>query len=194
MDRPQPGVGGSDNASLQFVCVRGDVALRLSEIQQRLRRGFRAQYPGGRTLFSSVLIGAGAAVLGTLLNSRFGTGESMGEMVSTETGAMWFIVLALTISPFEELYYRGFVFPVLQETIGAGWSVAVVSIWFCLLHVSQLAGDWVGVPIILAMSFIWTFQRHFYRSLLPSLACHWTYNLCTVALPLLANSSALLSS
>ena len=70
---------------------------------------FALRYPGGRTLFSSVLIGAGAAVLGTLLNSRFGTGESaMGEMVSTETGAMWFIVLALTISPFEELYLPWF--------------------------------------------------------------------------------------
>jgi membrane protease YdiL (CAAX protease family) len=68
--------------------------------------------------------------------------------------------------------------------MGARWSVAVVSIWFGLVHVPQLAGDWVGVPVILAMSFIWTLQRQIYQSLVPSMVCHWIYNVCVVGFSL----------
>lgn len=142
---------------------------------------FALRHPGAGTLGYSVLIGVAAAGLGTLLSLRFGTNDSfLAKMVSTNTGLILFVILAVTMPPFEELYYRGFVFPALRQALGARWSVAVVGIWFCLVHVPQLAGDWMGVPVVLAMSFIWTLQRQICQSLVPSLVCHWIYNACVV--------------
>lgn len=145
---------------------------------------FALRYPGVRAVVASVLIGLAGAGVASLVMHWFGTGESlMSRMVATPTGLACVIALAAFAPPFEELYYRGFIFPVLRDVLGSGWSIVMVSVWFTLLHVFQLAGDWAALPVILAVAFVWTWQRHHYRSLVPSLICHWTYNLCAVILP-----------
>jgi membrane protease YdiL (CAAX protease family) len=120
------------------------------------------------------VVGAGGAM--TLMH-YFSTGEStMAKLVSTEEGLLAVSIIAPVAPLFEEMYYRGFIFPVLREKLGAAAAVTIVSLWFCFAHVFQLAGDWAGVPVILAMGVTWTVQRHRYDSLTPPIITHFTYN------------------
>ena len=76
----------------------------------------------------------------------------------------------------EEIYYRGFIFPVLCRKLGAVWSILIVTVWFGGVHAAQLHGDWALLPIVTGMGFIFTVQRYLTGSLLPSIVTHWTYN------------------
>ncbi|HUU82411.1 MAG TPA: CPBP family intramembrane glutamic endopeptidase [Phycisphaerae bacterium] len=134
-----------------------------------------------------ILVGALAAFLGAVVLGFGSTGESpLAEMVSTPEGLTAFTIIALVVPLFEELYYRGFLFPILSKTLGASWGVLIVTLWFGGVHSFQLAGDWIGIPIVMAMGLIWTLQRHYTGSLLPSILTHWTYNACLIALGYLA--------
>lgn len=131
--------------------------------------------PGGYV--ACVGIGLAAAVVATILMAHWAPGESfMAELAATPDGLTVLIIISLVVPPFEELYYRGFIYPILNKKLGPLWSVAIVTLWFGLVHSSQLAGDWIGIPIVTVMGLIWTLQRHYTRSLLASILTHWTYN------------------
>ena len=132
-----------------------------------------------RLLMKSVLIGVLGALIGALLLHAFAEGKSsMAKLTSKPGGLMVVTLIGLLLPLVEEMYYRGFILPVLSRKLGPAAGVALVSLWFVGVHVSQLAGDWIGLPILLVMGTIWTLQRMAYGVLTPSLACHWTYNAC----------------
>jgi membrane protease YdiL (CAAX protease family) len=60
--------------------------------------------------------------------------------------------------------------------LGAALAIAFVSIWFGALHGPQLWPDWIGAVYITGMGTIWTLQRHFTGSLVPSLISHSLHN------------------
>jgi membrane protease YdiL (CAAX protease family) len=144
---------------------------------QRFKEGFALRHPGRKALMVAVAIGIVGGLTGTVLLVLYSTGQSfMARLASTPSGLVAVVLMALFVPPFEELYYRGFVFPVLKNGLGAGWSIAIVTAWFGFAHSFQLAGDWVGIPVVLTMGLIWTLLRHWRDSLVPSIVCHWTYN------------------
>lgn len=128
------------------------------------------------------LLGAGiAAVLVTYLS----TGDSVLEEVFVRedpdqpgqfTLLWWFPLFAVLVPPFEELYYRGFIFPVMRGAVGPRFAIAVVSVWFLLPHVPQAFGDWIIVPMIFLMGLLWTVFRSVYDSITPCIISHFTYN------------------
>jgi len=136
-----------------------------------------------KTLIASVVIGIVGALIGSALIGHFGEGKSiMSKLASTKEGLAVICLIGVLVPPFEEIYYRGFIWPILQRKIGAKWAVAVVTVWFGMVHAFQLAGDWIGVLVVLLMGFIWTMQRHLTGSLVPSLITHWTYNTCLIGI------------
>lgn len=156
-------------------------------------------------LLFSIALGITTAGLATLLPS---SGTSMMDKLVGKPGGLWILcVLAVTIAPVEELYYRGLILPVLTRLgralsrmlfdafdatpgvalrasrwIGATVAIAFVSLWFGALHGPQLWPDWIGAVYITAMGTIWTLQRHFTGSLVPSLISHWLHNALLMAI------------
>ena len=120
-----------------------------------------------------LVVGGGVVALSYLLP----TGDSMmAELGRSRDGRIAITIIALLLPVMEELYYRGFLYPVLARYLPSGLAIAVVSVWFCAIHAFQTAGDWwVLVPIGL-MGLVWTLQRHFTDSLWPSLVSHLAYN------------------
>lgn len=138
------------------------------------------------------LLGAGvAAVLVTYLS----TGDSiLEEMFVREDPDQpgqymllwWFPLFAVIIPPFEELYYRGFIFPVVRNALGSRFAIAVVSVWFLLPHIPQAFGDWIIIPVIFLMGLLWTALRSAYDSITPCIVSHFTYNAVLVGMTVAA--------
>jgi membrane protease YdiL (CAAX protease family) len=149
-------------------------------------KGFCLHRPNTRVIIGSVIIGLAGSLIAAFLSSKYGTGNSfLAKLTETYTGLVTLIIMAIIFPPFEEIYYRGFIFPFLQKKLGSVIAISIVIIWFGVVHVSQLAGDWIGVPIIVAMGAIWTIQRHIHKSLVPSIITHWIYNIVLVLIALM---------
>jgi membrane protease YdiL (CAAX protease family) len=161
-------------------------------LRKPLREAFALKPISARVALQSFILGVGGAIAAALLLARFGTGEApiydiaINEKEGVAEIAIPFILLAVLVPPLEELYYRGFIFPILRSRLSAVWAVIVVALWFGLLHVAQLWGEWLGIVIVILLGTIWTLQRHRYDSLYPSIISHWTYNISIVITQALA--------
>lgn len=150
-----------------------------------LVEGFAIRRVPSKTIFLSVAIGLAGAVAATALISQFGTGKSLMEkLLSTPAGFAVMVFLGLTVPPFEEIYYRGFIFPVLSRKLGVAGGILLVVVWFGSAHAFQLAKDPAALIIVVVMGLVWTLQRHLSKSLVPSIVSHWTYNAALFAVGL----------
>ena len=152
-----------------------------------LVEGFAIRRVPRKTLLMSAAIGVVSATVALVLCSLFSTGESfMEELASTPLGLTVVAILALTVPPFEEIYYRGFLFPVLARKLGVVGGILLVTVWFGVAHAFQLAKDPVGLAVVVVMGLMWTLQRHLSKSLVPCIVSHWVYNATLVAASLAA--------
>jgi membrane protease YdiL (CAAX protease family) len=158
--------------SWYFICRR---------YQKRFMEGFSPAKVSKATVLTCVGIGVLSAILAGLYLGNSDMGDSfMAELTSTDEGFLVVMIIALVVPPFEEIYYRGFLFPIIRKYVGGVWAIVIVSLWFGAAHVFQLSGDWWAIPIILCMGVVWTTMRHVTGSLVPSIVTHWIYNLCLV--------------
>ncbi|MBN2310674.1 MAG: CPBP family intramembrane metalloprotease [Candidatus Hydrogenedentes bacterium] len=166
-----------------FLCRKHGKGLLDGLALRRLPRKHTAVWAG---------IGVVAAIGGALAVAPFVEGGSfMANMASSPEGLVAFAVLAVMAPFFEEVYYRGFLFPHFRRKLGFLAATAIVSVWFCVPHVAQLlGGDEAGLVQIGAMGLFWTVLRHVSGSLTPCIVCHLTYNATLVAMMSLAAAAA----
>ncbi len=149
--------------------------------------GFLISRPSRKCFIASLAIGIGYGLLAIALLSSYSTGRSMfAEMAKSPVGLSCMIIMALLLPVAEEVYYRGFIFPVLQSKWGPSVAVTVVTLWFGTVHVFQNTSDWLAIPVIAVGGGIFTIQRSVTGNLVPSFVSHWSYNFCMVASSLLA--------
>ncbi len=144
---------------------------------KRLTDGFALRAVRLRSILVSILLAVGGMLVAVCLIGDKEPGDSpLTQMLSTPLGALAFMALAVIVPPLEELYYRGFLYSVLEKHIGTVAAVILVSAWFAGMHAFQLAGEWSGLAIVAVMGTLWTIQRCLTRSLVPSIVTHWLYN------------------
>jgi uncharacterized protein len=86
-------------------------------------------------------------------------------------------VFAVTIAPLmEELFFRGFLYPVLARRVGMGASILMTSVAFGLLHGDQLRYSWAAVLIIFLVGVALTTVRALTKSVAASFLLHVGYN------------------
>lgn len=76
----------------------------------------------------------------------------------------------------EELFFRGFLYPVLTRRLGIVLSVGITSISFALIHAQQLASAWAPLFVILLVALALTITRAVTKSLAAPLLLHMGYN------------------
>lgn len=143
--------------------------------------------PVARTTYTiAILIGMAMALVGGTLSSMFSTGEHMFErIIETPSGLLSLGILILLAPVLEEIYYRGFIFPVLQKRLGAVAAVVIVTLWFAVAHTFQSLDDMIVIPIIGAAGAVYTIQRWWTGSLTAPIVTHWTYNFCLLMVTVL---------
>lgn len=86
-------------------------------------------------------------------------------------------ILSMTLAPLmEELFFRGFLYPVLARGIGVPMAIALTAISFALLHGAQLMFSWGPVLVIFLVGLVLTIVRARKNSVGASFLIHMAYN------------------
>jgi CAAX protease family protein len=86
-------------------------------------------------------------------------------------------ILSITLAPLmEELFFRGFLYPVLVRGIGVTFAIFLTAVGFALLHGAQLGFSWGPVLVIFLVGLVLTIVRARKNSVAASVLMHMAYN------------------
>jgi membrane protease YdiL (CAAX protease family) len=86
------------------------------------------------------------------------------------------LISVILAPPMEELFFRGFLYPVLDRTLGSPISVFVTALGFALLHGAQLGFSWGPVLVIFLVGLVLTIVRAKTNSVAACVLIHMAYN------------------
>jgi membrane protease YdiL (CAAX protease family) len=99
------------------------------------------------------------------------------KFFQTPAEAWALAIFGLTFAPLmEELFFRGFLYPVLARWLGVGISIVLTGIGFGLIHASQLGRAWAPVFVIFLVGAVLTTVRATTKSVASSFLMHFAYN------------------
>jgi membrane protease YdiL (CAAX protease family) len=76
----------------------------------------------------------------------------------------------------EELFFRGFLYPVLARGIGIPLGIFLTAVGFALLHGAQLGFSWGPVLVIFLVGLVLTIVRARKNSVAAGVLIHMAYN------------------
>ena len=86
-------------------------------------------------------------------------------------------LFAISVGPLmEELFFRGFLYPVLARRMGMGAAVVVTALAFGAVHSLQLGFAWAAVLVIVIVGLVLTLVRAVTHSVGSSFLVHVAYN------------------
>jgi hypothetical protein len=116
----------------------------------------------------------------------------MEDFLSTPLMAVLTGVFAVTLGPLmEELFFRGFLYPVLARRSGMFAAIVITSVAFGIIHAAQLAFAWGLVLIIFVVGIVLTTVRAKTRSVAASFVVHVSYNSTLVIMAAIAGRHGL---
>ncbi|MBZ5721019.1 MAG: CPBP family intramembrane metalloprotease [Acidobacteriia bacterium] len=94
------------------------------------------------------------------------------------TGEAWALaVFGVTLAPLlEELFFRGFLYPVLVRRAGVTIAIVLTAAGFSLIHAPQLGKAWGPVLVIFLVGLVLTFVRAKTKSVAAGVVMHVAYN------------------
>jgi len=86
-------------------------------------------------------------------------------------------IISVTLAPLmEELFFRGFLYPVLARGIGVPVAIFATALGFAALHLSQLMFSWGPVLVIFLVGLVLTMVRAQKNSVGAGVLMHMAYN------------------
>jgi hypothetical protein len=86
-------------------------------------------------------------------------------------------IMATTLGPLmEELFFRGFLYPVIARRWGAAWGVFLAALPFALLHMQQYGYSWGILVLIFGVGLVCGIVRAVSGSVAASFLVHAGYN------------------
>jgi uncharacterized protein len=102
------------------------------------------------------------------------------------TDAYLTAAFAITLGPLmEELFFRGFLYPVIARRMGAVWGILLTALPFGLMHYAQYR-SWAAVLIIVLVGVVLTTVRAVTKSVASSFLAHVGYNTTLMVLAAVA--------
>ena len=99
------------------------------------------------------------------------------ELFSRPRDAYLMSIFAITLGPLmEELFFRGFLYPVLARRMGVVWGIFFTALPFGLIHMFQYGYAWGVVLLIFLMGVVCTAVRAATGSVASSFLVHVGYN------------------
>lgn len=151
--------------------------------------GFGLAWPRQQWFFvAAVACGLAAPWLGALLTQLLAHGQALTQDIqqlgSSAPPALRvpLMLVVVSVGPVvEEVLFRGVLLSALLRRWRVGWSVAVSSLLFALIHLPGLQYQWYALPdlVLLAMMLAWLRLRS--GSIWPAVLAHAVNNLLGVA-------------
>lgn len=86
-------------------------------------------------------------------------------------------IIAVSLGPLvEELFFRGFMYPVLERRIGVAWGIFLTALPFGLIHLPQYGWAWGAALVIFLVGVVCGAVRAATRSVAASFLVHVGYN------------------
>jgi membrane protease YdiL (CAAX protease family) len=86
-------------------------------------------------------------------------------------------VFSVTLGPLmEELFFRGFLYPVLRRRFGVLTGVLVTAGWFGLVHAAQYGYSWISISLIFIVGVVLAVVRETKNSVAAGFLVHAAYN------------------
>lgn len=86
-------------------------------------------------------------------------------------------IMSMTIAPLmEELFFRGFLYPVLARGLGVPFAIFLTALAFAALHGAQLSFSWGPVLVIFLVGLVLTMVRAKKDSVAAGVLIHMAYN------------------
>jgi membrane protease YdiL (CAAX protease family) len=149
----------------------------------RFWKAIRWNWPGMAGL---ILLGVGALMLSFDVLGRFlpmPKTTPFDQFFERPLDAYLTAAFAITLGPLmEELFFRGFLYPVLARRWGAFWSILVTALLFALIHSPQYGYSWAAVLIVCLVGVVLTTVRAVTKSVASSFLAHVGYNATLMAL------------
>jgi membrane protease YdiL (CAAX protease family) len=144
--------------------------------------GFALNKPGVAVALCALGLGIAMAAAGHFLLEKFPPppGTPLERLFMDPVGRVILSILALVGVPIEEMYYRGLMFPAIQNRRGTLSAIMWTTVFFVFMHFAQIARAWAAILLISVVGLVLTLQRHFHRSLTPPLLTHLSYNIFIV--------------
>jgi membrane protease YdiL (CAAX protease family) len=142
----------------------------------RFWSAIRWNWPG----FAGInVIGIGVLMLGFDLLGRFlpmPKTTPFDQFFDSPFDAYLTVAFAVTLGPLmEEIFFRGFLYPVLARRMGAFWGVVLTALPFGAMHYLQYR-SWAAVLIIIMVGAVLTTIRAVTKSVASSFLAHVGYN------------------
>lgn len=165
----------------QLLAYIGVALYMILLVQGKYRTGFwqalRWNWPGAGAV-SFVALGVlmlGIDFLGKFLPMPKNT--PFDQFFDRPLDAYLVVVFAVTLGPLmEELFFRGFFYPVIARRMGAVWGILLTSALFGLMHFSQYGSSWGAVLIIFLVGVVLATVRAMTKSVASSFLAHVGYN------------------
>jgi uncharacterized protein len=92
-------------------------------------------------------------------------------------GTYLMVIFGVTVAPLmEELFFRGFLYPVLARRAGVNAGIVITAFLFALIHQSQLGRAWAPVFLLFIVGVVLTYVRARTGSVANSFLLHVAYN------------------
>lgn len=139
----------------------------------------RWKWPAGSLAFLCATGGVAMALMVDFASALAPVPKSLPiyKLFGTTAAAYAMAGYGVLIAPvIEELFFRGFLFPVLARRGGVPAAVLLTSLAFMLIHVSQLAGAWLPLLILFFVGMAFTLARVWTGSVAVPYLMHVGYN------------------
>jgi hypothetical protein len=163
-------------SSVVFAAMYGIVARRY---RSPFWDSVRWRWPAGSPAILCAIGGVAIALMVDFASSLAPVPKSLPiyKLFGTTAAAYAMAGYGVFIAPvIEELFFRGFLFPVLARRGGVPAAVLLTSLAFMLIHVSQLAGAWLPLVILFFVGMAFTLARAWTGSVAVSYLMHVGYN------------------
>ena len=151
-------------------------------------QGIQWNFPG-RSAIGYGTLGVALAILISTTSALLPIPKSLPiDNYFTDVGGAYLMALfGVTFAPLvEELFFRGFLYPVLARSLGVAASVAVTALCFALIHAAQLARAWAPLLLLWLVGMALTAVRAWTKSVAASFCVHAGYNFTLFTLMFLA--------
>lgn len=86
-------------------------------------------------------------------------------------------LFGITMAPlFEELFFRGFLYPVLVRRLGSSPAIILTAAGFGFIHAPQLGHAWAPVLVVFLVGLVLTIARAVTKSVASGFIMHMAYN------------------
>ena len=141
----------------------------------------RWNMPSEQRAWLALLGGAGlalaSAVFESVLHKWIPKGLPIDQIIHDRSSAYLFALFSVLVAPFiEELFFRGFLYPVLAKKLEQGIAIVLTAAAFAVIHQGQLAHAWVPLLWLFLVGLILTYVRARTKSVATSVLIHVSYN------------------